>query len=253
MLLQINNISKIYKNKHTQIVALQNFTLSVNKGEFVCIFGPSGCGKSTLLNLVAGLDHPTSGLLTLNGQSISAPGPERALMFQEPALLPWLKVADNVEFGLRMAGYAKAVRKEKARKLLELMKMTEFADASIHELSGGMKQRVSIARTFAMDADLMLLDEPFSALDNHTRHLLQKELLSVWQHTGKTVLFVTHNPEEAYLLADTVVLMSNRPGKVCDEIRITTSRPRITSTSEAQDFFAKLRLTLRDEVERGIV
>jgi len=250
--LQIDNISKSFRRAHTQIFALQNCCLSVAKGEFICIIGPSGCGKSTLLNLVAGLDRLTSGFITINGKKIIGPGPDRALMFQEPALLPWLKVIDNVEFGLKMSGCARLVRKEKAYKLLELMKMTDFASACIHELSGGMKQRVAIARTFAMDADLMLLDEPFSALDNHTRHLLQNELLSVWGQTAKTVLFVTHSPEEAYLLADRVVLMSNRPGKVCKEIKLPSARPRSTNTSEAQGFFAEINFALRDEVERVV-
>ena len=250
MLLTVDCVTKTYSNNKERLVALNDCTINVSSGEFVCILGPSGCGKSTLLNMIAGLDCPTEGTIVLNGKKVSAPGPDRAVMFQEPALLPWLRVADNIEFGMKMAGYAKHERNARSASLLELMNMSDFADACVHELSGGMKQRVSLARTFAVDSELLLLDEPFSALDNHTRHVIQEELIAVWAKTGKTILFVTHNPEEAYLLADRVLVMSNRPGRVCSESIIDEPRVRDISSAAGQKFMTDIKHILRDEVER---
>lgn len=249
-MLQIDNVNKTFNNGKDELLALDKCTINVARGEFVSILGPSGCGKSTLMNMIAGLDRPTSGKICLNGQEITAPGNDRAVMFQEPALLPWLKVIDNVEFGLKMAGCPKHIRREKAKRLLTLMKLSDFENACVHELSGGMKQRVSIARTFAMDSELMLLDEPFSALDSHTRHIIQEELIDVWQQTGKTVLFVTHSPEEAYLMSDRIILMSNRPGRVCNEFIVDAQRPRNIISANAQGFLSGVKHILRDEVER---
>jgi NitT/TauT family transport system ATP-binding protein len=200
--------------------------LEVRAGEFVCLLGPSGCGKSTLLNLFAGLDRPDTGELLIDGRSIEAPGPDRAVLFQEPALFPWMNVRDNVEFALEMLGLPKDEREDRTMHWLHRVHLGRFAKAQPHELSGGMRQRAALARALACQPEVLLADEPFAALDAQTREILQRELQEVWSETRNTFVFVTHNVREATFLADRVVLMSAPPGTLVTEHRITVPRPR---------------------------
>src|SRR6185312_4516587 len=207
------------------LLALDRLSLAVAPGEFVCLIGASGCGKSTLLNLVARLDAPTSGEISTGGQRV-------ALMFQEPALFPWLTAAKNVELALRASGVSKAERRRRAADLLDLVHLGGFADKRPHELSGGMRQRAALARALAQDAEILLMDEPFGALDAMTRDLLHDELDRICAERGLTVLFVTHNVREAVRLGDRVVVLSSRPGRVIDEFRVPIRRPRRIDSPE---------------------
>ena len=195
-------------------------------GEFVCLLGPSGCGKSTLLSIVAGLEPPSTGAVLVGGRPVSAPGPDRALMFQDAALFPWLDVQRNVEFGLRQRKTPRQERQETTARLLRQVNLTGFEHSPIHQLSGGMRQRVALARALAIDPAVLLMDEPFGALDALTRDQMQRELETVWSATRKTVLFVTHNVREAVALGDRVLVFSPRPGQIIGEFPITLPRPR---------------------------
>lgn len=206
--------------------ALTGIDLDVAPGEFVCLIGPSGCGKSTLLNLFAGLDRPDSGRVLMDGRPLSGPGPDRAVLFQEPALFPWMSVGDNVEFALKLIGVPAGERRELAMSWLGKVHLGRFAGAQPHELSGGMRQRAALARALACRPQVLLADEPFAALDAQTREILQDELQRVWTETRNTFVFVTHNVREAVFLADRVVLMSAPPGTLVAEHRITAPRPR---------------------------
>ncbi|HEX3580516.1 MAG TPA: ABC transporter ATP-binding protein [Thermoanaerobaculia bacterium] len=227
MRLELRGVSKAYEGSR-RVAALESINVTIESGEFVCIIGPSGCGKSTLLSIIAGLEMPTSGAVVASGS--------RILMFQDGALFPWLSVRENVEFGLRFnvgrasarpGGLKPAVRSERALQLLKLVHLDGFADARIHELSGGMRQRVSLARAIAVDPAVLLLDEPFGALDAMTRSILHTELQEIWAQTKKTIVFVTHNVREAVVLGDRVLVMSPRPGRVVAEHRIDLPRPRV--------------------------
>jgi sulfonate transport system ATP-binding protein len=209
-----------------RVSAISDVTLDVTPGEFVCLIGPSGCGKSTLLNLFAGLDKPTAGDLFLDGKPIRGPGPDRAVLFQEPALFPWLSVVRNVELALRLIGFPKSDRRDRAMYWLRKVHLTRFANSQPHELSGGMRQRAALARALACRPEVLLADEPFAALDAQTREILQEELQRVWSETRNTFVFVTHNVREAVFLADRVILMSAPPGTLVAEHRIDTPRPR---------------------------
>ena len=213
----------------------------MREGEFVCIVGPSGCGKSTLLNIVAGLDQPDEGEVLFDGAPIRKPGRERVVVFQEPALFPWLNVRANVEFGLKIAGRSGKERKEHVDRYLELVNLRRFEKAYVHELSGGMKQRVQLARALAVEPRMLLMDEPFAALDAQTRDVLQQELQEIWARTGTTVLFVTHNVREAAILGDRVLVMTPAPGKLKKEIDIDLPRPRRPDTHAVVDFAARIR------------
>ncbi|HEX8100672.1 MAG TPA: ABC transporter ATP-binding protein [Actinomycetota bacterium] len=206
--------------------ALADVSLDVASGEFVCLIGPSGCGKSTLLNLFAGLDKPTSGEILLDGKPIAGPGPDRAVLFQDPALFPWLSVVRNVELALKLIGVPKGERRERAMFWLKKVHLTRFANSQPHELSGGMRQRAALARALACRPEVLLADEPFAALDAQTREILQDELQQVWSETRNTFVFVTHNVREAVFLADRVILMSAPPGTLVAEHRIDAPRPR---------------------------
>jgi NitT/TauT family transport system ATP-binding protein len=225
------------------VAALDRVSLQVAHGEFVCLVGASGCGKSTLLNLVAGLDRPTSG-------SIECPGGPVALMFQESALFPWMTVARNVELAMLLQKVDKATRRARVAELLELVHLSAFADRRPHELSGGMRQRVALARALAQDARVLLMDEPFGALDAITRDLLHDELERVWRDAGLTVLFVTHNVREAARLGDRVVLLTSRPGRVEAEFEITAPRPRRIESPEVAAIASTITDQLREEVAR---
>ena len=218
-MLTVENLNKKYVSHGSETSALVDINLRIEEGEFVCLLGPSGCGKSTLLKIIAGLIPATSGRITINGKPVSGPGPERAVVFQDYALFPWMTVRDNVEFGLEARRLPAAERREVSSRLLKVVGLSDFAERFPHQLSGGMKQRVSIARALAVDPSLLLMDEPFGALDAQTRHLLQDELLRIWREYRKTVVFVTHSIEEAIYLSDRIVVMTARPGRVKQIVR----------------------------------
>jgi ABC-type nitrate/sulfonate/bicarbonate transport system, ATPase component len=224
--LVIKNLSKKFQNGDSEFKALENINLTVKDGEFVTILGPSGCGKTTLLRIVAGLETYTDGMATLNGETISGPGPKRGMVFQEYSLFPWKTVLGNVMFGLLMQKIPKNEAEKKALTYLELVGLSEFKNSYPYELSGGMKQRVAIARALANEPEIILMDEPFGALDAQTRNNLQKELLRIWQEEKRTIIFVTHSVDEAVFLSDRIVILSKRPGIVKKEIEINISRPR---------------------------
>ncbi|KUL29060.1 ABC transporter ATP-binding protein [Actinoplanes awajinensis] len=240
---RIENVSKTYGSGSNALLALDRVSLDVQKGEFVCLLGASGCGKSTLLSLVAGLDQISSGTLEIGGRKV-------ALMFQEAALFPWLSVAGNVELPLRLQGLGKAERRKRAEELLEVVRLNGFADKRPHELSGGMRQRVALARALAQNADVLLMDEPFGALDAMTRDILHDELERVWREQNLTVLFVTHNVREAVRLGDRVILLSSRPGRVIEDFPIQHARPRRIDSPEVSGQAAEITDRLRAEVAR---
>ncbi|MEF9935572.1 MAG: ABC transporter ATP-binding protein [Clostridium sp.] len=246
----IDGISKRFITKHKQTITLENVNLTINQGEFVCLLGPSGCGKSTLLNIIAGLVNPTSGVAYMNNEVINTVGVERAVMFQESALFPWLKVIENVEFGMKIAGVPKKERRERALKYLEMVYLSKFKDCYIHELSGGMKQRVALARALTLDSDVLLMDEPFAALDSQTKAILQIELQKIWTETKKTIIFVTHSVEEAVLLGSKVVVMAASPGRIKKEYSINLDRPRKAESSQVNFMIREIMGTLREEVEK---
>lgn len=225
--LQVVNVSKLFKTNYGKVTALDNISLTIQEGEFVCIVGPSGCGKSTLLNLIAGLDKPTQGEIWSNGNRVTGPGSDRVVVFQEGALFPWLTVMHNVEFGLRLRNVAPNIRRTLALDYLKLVGLDEkFHNSFIHQLSGGMKQRVAIARALVMEPAILLMDEPFAALDVYTRETLQEELQNIWTESHKTIVFVTHNVQEAVLLGDRVIVFASNPGQVKAEYEIDIARPR---------------------------
>ena len=250
MSIVVKNISKSFLTKHKETHTLDRVNLEIKTGEFVCILGPSGCGKSTLLNIIAGLENASEGQIFLNDQEVKGPGPNRAMMFQEAALFPWLRVLDNVEFGMKMTGVAKEVRREKALKYLKMVHLTKFQNSFVHELSGGMKQRVALARALTLDSEVLLMDEPFAALDSQTKKILQIELQRIWLETKKTIVFVTHNVEEAVLLADRVVVMTANPGQIKSEFKIQLSRPRELENIDLAYTAAKIMKEVKDEVEK---
>ena len=245
-MLQIEHVSKHFHSKQNRLLVLDDISLSVGKGEFLCITGPSGCGKTTLLNIVAGLDPASKGRVLVNGAEIKGPGIDRAVVFQEPALFPWLTVIENVEFPMKTAGISYEKRRAEAMKCLETVHLSKFAGAYIHELSGGMKQRAALARALTMDSGILLMDEPFAALDSKAKEQLQEELQSIWCETKKTVIFITHNLSEAVFLADRIVHMSEDPGRIRDEYTIDIPRPRKAGSPEIQDAIAKLSAHFRE-------
>lgn len=246
--LQARNIVKRFDHNGNSVVALDGINLDVQEGDFVCIVGPSGCGKSTFLNIIAGLEKPDGGEILLNGKPISTPGPDRTMVFQEGALFPWLKVIDNVEFGLKMAGIPKDERRQISQRYLDMMQLTKFADSYAYQLSTGMKQRVAIARALAMDPEILLMDEPFAALDSQTRDLLLVELQLIWERTKKTIIFVTHNISESVILGNRVVVFKNRPSKIKKEVAIDYRRPRLMEDENLQKYYHQIVEELRSEV-----
>lgn len=239
-IIKISNVHKVFKGEGGDVVALKGINLEVEKGQFVCLLGPSGCGKSTLLNAIAGFSLPTEGEITVDGKLVSVPGPDRGMVFQEYALFPWMSVADNITFGLRIKKEDPKKIQDKLSELLKMLKLSEFQNRYPKDLSGGMRQRVAIARILALDSPIMLMDEPFGALDALTRRSLQDELLKLWFEYKKTIIFVTHSIEEAIYLADRIVVMSYRPGTIKKDILIEIPRLRDPTSPEFNRIKAEL-------------
>ena len=258
MKLELRAVTKTFTSRWGDTQALQDITLSVAPGEFVCLLGPSGCGKSTLLNIIAGLEKPNSGQVMMDDHLVTGPGRDRVVIFQEAALFPWLNVCDNVAFGLAAVGVPRSERMAKADHYLQIVRLGGFKKAFVHELSGGMKQRVALARALALEPQVLLMDEPFAALDAQTRDSLHDELQEIWAQTGKTILFVTHNVREAFVLGDRVLLMSARPGHIKREFRCKLPRPRqiedhalVDAAREVlADLKAEVLAAAQEEVER---
>jgi NitT/TauT family transport system ATP-binding protein len=239
-MISIRNATKIYETSRGQVHSLSGVDLDVGTGEFVTLVGPSGCGKSTLLNLVGGLLEHTAGDILVNGRPVDGPGPDRGVIFQQYALFPWLTARQNVEFGLRLKKLPSAERRTRAEHYLELVGLGKFADALPKELSGGMKQRCAIARAYAVNPSLLLMDEPFGALDALTRVQMQDDLLRTWQQERRTVVFITHDVDEAVYLANRVVVMSANPGRISDIVDVDLPYPR-TEEMRLSDSFAHIR------------
>jgi NitT/TauT family transport system ATP-binding protein len=250
--LEIRGVNKTFQSKNGALTALDAIDLDVQAGEFVCLLGPSGCGKSTLLNIVAGLDAPTRGEVRMDGQVVTQTGTDRVMIFQSAALFPWLSVFDNVKFGLNMVGVPKPERQIVARKYLQMVHLADFERAYVHELSGGMQQRVAIARALAINPDVLLMDEPFGALDAQTRDLLHDELQTIWTETRKTILFVTHNVREAVVLGDRVVVLSARPGRIKKIFSINLPRPRQIESYAVVDLAREIMTVMKEDVLASI-
>lgn len=234
--IEIRNVSKSYEGREGKFLALDTVDLNVQANEFICVVGPSGCGKTTLMNIVAGLLQPTTGSVTVRGEVVTGPGKGKGVVFQQYALYPWLTVQKNVEFGLKMKHVDKAKRKQIAEKYIRLVGLEKFAHAYPKELSGGMKQRVAIARAYATNPEVLLMDEPFGALDAQTRAQLQENLLNTWQNERKTCFFITHDVEEAVLLATKIIIMSAGPGRIREIVDVNLPYPRTQETKLTPEF-----------------
>ncbi|OPX63704.1 MAG: Trehalose/maltose import ATP-binding protein MalK [Methanomassiliicoccales archaeon PtaB.Bin134] len=245
MILEIKDLKKSFPKKKGEMVAIADFDLNVEEGEFLCILGPSGCGKTTILRIIAGLESQTTGKILLNGKEIAGPGSDRGMVFQEFALFPWRTVRRNVEFGLELKGVSAEERHERTQRYIDLVGLKGFEDYHPYQLSGGMKQRVGIARALANEPAILLMDEPFGALDAQTRNLMQKELLRIWSETRKTVIFITHSVDEAVFLADRIVVMTARPSSIGEIYEIKWPRPRDRASPE----FAALRKQILAQLE----
>ena len=243
MSLVLKNVSKTFDD--TNQATLKKVNLEIKQGEFLCVVGRSGCGKSTLLNLIAGLEKPTSGEILLNGKPVTGPGADRTVMFQEHALFPWLNVIQNVKFGMEMTGVPKEEQERRADKYLEMMQLNDYREYAIHQLSGGMRQRVALARAFTMDSEILLMDEPFSALDKQTSNRLRKELQDIWMQTKKTIFFITHSVEEAVFLGDRIAVMSAAKGSIRNIVDVELDRPRHVYDEK----FIEYRHRILDEIQ----
>jgi NitT/TauT family transport system ATP-binding protein len=246
----VNNVQKVFKTPGNDVIALKDINLEIKTGEFVCLLGPSGCGKSTLLNAVAGFALPSSGEIAVEGREIVGPGPDRGMVFQEYALFPWMTVAQNIAFGLDVQNKPKDEIEQTVNQLLDLLHLKDFRERYPKDLSGGMRQRVAIARVLALDSPIMLMDEPFGALDALTRRNLQDELLRIWEKLHKTILFVTHSIEESIYLADRIVVMTYRPGTVKRDQYVDMPRPRDPSSSAFNDLKRELGRLVMEEQQR---
>ena len=244
--IHIENLSKIYKRDDSETVAIEDFNINSKRGELISIVGPSGCGKTTILRMIAGLLEPTSGVITVAGHPCDKPGPDRGMVFQDFALMPWRSVIKNVELGMEMAGVPKEERRKRAEEYISIVGLEKFKDARINELSGGMKQRVGIARALVNHPDVLLMDEPFGALDAQTRNLMQAELIKILDKTDQTIIFITHSVDEAVYLSDRVVVLTKRPAKIKEIIEIPWPRPRDRASPE----FTALRKRILEELEK---
>jgi NitT/TauT family transport system ATP-binding protein len=248
--IDIQAVNKVFRTGGKEVVALKDIDLHIEQGEFICLLGPSGCGKSTLLNAIAGFSHPSSGSIAVDGRRIADPGPDRGMVFQEYALFPWMNIERNIAFGLEIAGKGKAEIAERVDLLLHTLHLQDFRERYPKDLSGGMRQRVAIARVLALDSPIMLMDEPFGALDALTRRNLQDELLRIWKEFGKTIVFVTHSIEESIYLADRTIVMTYRPGTVKRDVRIDLPRPRDPSDPEFNRLKRELGQLVMEEQQR---
>ena len=237
----VDGVSKVYESERQRVEALSDVRFSVAEGEFVCLVGPSGCGKTTLFRTIAGLEAPTGGEIRLDGDPVTGPGTDRGMVFQEYGLFPWRTVRGNVAFGLEEQGVEEPDRSRRVDEMLGLVGLEDFADAYPKELSGGMKQRVGIARALAVDPEILLADEPFGSVDAQTRDMLHGELLRIWSETGKTVLFVTHDVEEAVKLSDRVVVMAADPGRVREVVSVNVDRPRERTDPAFGEYVDRIR------------
>ena len=250
---RLEDVSLSYRTDNgSRLLALDRINLQVRAGEFLCIVGPSGCGKSTLLHLIAALQRPTSGTIQVDDKEVVGAGTDRILIFQEHGLFPWLTVGQNVEFGMKMKGLPRAEREEKTRYYLRLVHLLQFENSRPHQLSGGMRQRVALARALATEPDVLLMDEPFAALDAQTRDMLHDELEKIWAETGRTIIFVTHNVREAVRLGDRVALMSFRPGRVKQEFVVDLPRPRHLEEVEVARTAREILDSLREEINKSL-
>jgi NitT/TauT family transport system ATP-binding protein len=248
--IDVKGVNKVFKTDNREVVALREINLQIPQGQFVCLLGPSGCGKSTLLNAVAGFSLPSSGEITADGKLITGPGPERGMVFQEYALFPWMTVEKNIAFGLEVKGMAQSEIKQRVDQLLAMLSLSDFRARYPKDLSGGMRQRVAIARVLALDSPIMLMDEPFGALDALTRRNLQDELLRIWSELKKTIIFVTHSIEEAIYLADRIVVMTYRPGTVKRDLIVELPRLRDPASAEFNALKRELGALVMEEQQR---
>ena len=226
VILEVKDLYKTFDSQQGEVTALKNINFKTHRREFVCVIGPSGCGKSTLIRILAGLETPSSGQVLLDGEPKSEPGPDRGMVFQGYTLFPWLSIKKNVMFGLQMEGKSKATAESEALQWIELVGLTKFSDSYPHQLSGGMKQRVAIARALANQPRILLMDEPFGALDAQTRFKMQTNLIDIWKNIDITVLFITHDLDEAIYLADRILVLKAHPGEVQEVIEVSVPRPR---------------------------
>lgn len=250
-MLKLKDVEKTYEN--TGKVVLKDINLTIHEGEFVCMVGPSGSGKSTLLNCIAGLEMPTGGEILLDGEQIKKPGADRVVMFQESALFPWLNVLENVSFGMKMLGIDPKEQKDRAMNYLEMVHMAEYAHYAVSHLSGGMKQRVQLARALAMDSQILLMDEPFSALDKQTINILRDEVERIWEETNKTILFITHSVEEAVFFANRIYLMSAKTHTIAKTYEIDLPRPRHIEQREFLNIRREILEEIRNQMAKGKV
>lgn len=248
--ISLRGVSKEFPSDKGATTTLATVDLEIKAGEFLCLLGPSGCGKSTLLNLIAGLDFPSSGAVLVNEKAVQGPGPDRTVMFQDSALYPWLSLRQNVAFPLELQGVPAAQIAPRVERALRMVHLWRFADAPIHTLSGGMKQRGALARSLVSEPGTLLMDEPFAALDAQTRDVLYSELENVWLSTGKTVIFVTHNVREAVRLGDRIVVLATRPGRIRKVINVDLPRPRADAERNVSLLSAVVMNELRDEIAR---
>ncbi|QOD94921.1 ABC transporter ATP-binding protein [Chryseoglobus sp. 28M-23] len=246
-MIEVDSVTKVFSSSRGRVVSLDNISLHVAEGEFITLVGPSGCGKSTMLNLIGGLLEPTSGDVVVHGAPVKGPSPDRGVIFQQYALFPWLTAIQNVEFGLRLQGLGRKERREKALHYLDLVGIADFANALPKELSGGMKQRCAIARAYAVNPSVLLMDEPFGALDALTRVQMQDELLATWQKDRRTIVFITHDVDEAVYLAGRVVVMSPRPGRISEIVDVPLPYPRTEELRLSPEF-----ADIRARVWRGV-
>jgi NitT/TauT family transport system ATP-binding protein len=253
-LLEVRDLVKKYNSSRESIVAIESVSVNLAQGEFLSVVGPSGCGKSTLLKIIAGLSTATSGSIRLNGSEIVGPGPDRGFVFQGDALLPWRTIRQNVALGLEISGRDREAARVRTDEMLELVGLAEFGDRFPVELSGGMRQRANLARGLALDPPVLLMDEPFAALDAQTREIMQTELLKIWRQNKKSVIFITHQLDEAVFLSDRIVLMSARPGRIIGEFVVPIERPRSSAvrfSDEFRELNREIWEQLRDEVTRA--
>jgi NitT/TauT family transport system ATP-binding protein len=247
--IEVKNIVKVYEDakRGTSLLALDNINLTLEKNEFLCLLGPSGCGKSTLLNMIAGFEKQTSGTILMNNKEVTGPGADRGMVFQQPTLMPWLPVWENVSFHLKLKGVGKKERRERAQEFIEMVGLKGFENHYPYELSGGMNQRVGIARALLLNPSVILMDEPFAALDAQTKMDLQEELVRIWQFHKVTVIFVTHSVEEALILGTKVAVMTRRPGKIRELMNIQLPRPRDITSHQFNEYKRNILGYIRDE------